>query len=119
MSKASVLLLFVLMACGSIPTKTFEIRAIDTNGTPVKCLIVVDRKWPKPEEAVFTDGEVTIPFRRNRMSVHVQWVRMRDGAPVVPSPDDVGRYHMVGRDLELTDPRVHLFILQENPSFGG
>lgn len=107
-----------MTACGGIPTKSFEVRAIDNQGAPVPCLIVVDREWPRtPEEAVFTDSEVSIAFRKPRINLLVQPARVVEGVMQVPESTEIGMYLQESRDVEITDPRIHLFILNRNPNF--
>lgn len=122
MMRSLILLLAcaALGACGSIPTRTFEIRAMDNSGQPIKCLIVVDRAYPKDSSDVhFTDGDVTVAFRKERMNVLVHPARIVDGQVKVPESTEVGPYFPEGRDIRIDDPRVHLFILNRNPNYGG
>jgi hypothetical protein len=110
-----------LTACGSVPTKVFDVRAINFDGNSVPCLVVVDRDYQAALEAErYSDCEVQIAFTKERMNVKLFPTR-RDsqGKIVPPDPGATGEYHAEMRELQISDPRVHMFILRTNPDYTG
>lgn len=110
----------LLASCGSIPTRDFEIRAVNTEGRKVPCLIVVDGKWPmKGETENFTDSSVTIAFRRPEMRVLVKPARVNAEGKIVKTPGelDPAPYKTSARDVRFTDPKVQLFIVEDDRDF--
>jgi hypothetical protein len=124
----SLPLLAAFAACGSIPTKQFEFRAIDTGDQPRPCMIVVDDDWAGAAEKsqfVNLDGNaplvLTIPFAQAEVEVTVAPVLVESGkvARVPKSRKEATDYSGFKDDvrrLRVTDPRVHLFILVRKSS---
>ena len=117
---ALVLVTALLASCSTtIPTRTFEIRAINDENDAVKCLVVVDRKWPSEGDTpIYTPATVDVVFTRDRMTIAVKAVTVDDegnikSVPTELSPSD---YKLESRDLRLGDPGVHLFILRRDYS---
>ena len=101
-------------ACTSVPVKTFHVEAINTKGEPVKCMIVVEHRWPQPGDAnktYFTPAEVPIEFPKSVVHVQVKEARMVDGKPVKPKSDDRSKYKTRGRDIKMNFPSRLLLIL--------
>lgn len=122
MRKLAVLSFALLTACGSVPSRQFEIRCIDTDEQPVKCLVIVDRKWPLANhDPVYTDGSVAVTFPDDSVNIRVMPVQTgADGRIAkVPEPDDTAPFLTQERDLQATDPRVQLFILRRDPEYIG
>ena len=114
-------LLAGLAACGSIPTKVFDVRAINFDGDQVPCLVEVDRKFKEALDAQrYTDCETKVEFTKERMNLRVYPTR-RDsqGNVVPPDPAIQAEYQAEIREVQLADPRVQLFILRSNPTYTG
>ncbi len=110
-----------LAACGSIPKKTFDISAIDFDGNSVPCLVVVDRDTSEALEAQrYTDCEVVVEFTKPRMNLKLVPATRNSQGNIVP-PDDAAEKPFLEeiREVQLTDPRKHLFILRVNPNYIG
>lgn len=119
----SLPLLAALTACGSIPKKQFEFRAIDTADAPHPCMIVVNDDWAAAAEKnqfVNLEGNtplvLEIPFPTAEVEVTVAPVRVESGKVTrVPKSRkearDYSNFMDDVRRLRLGDPRVHLFIL--------
>lgn len=110
-----------LAACGSIPKKTFDVQAIDFDGNRVPCLVVVDRDFKEAVEAQrYTDCEVTVEFRKPRMNIQVvPATRNASGVIVTPDQGAMRPFYEEMREVQITDPRKHLFILRLNPDYIG
>lgn len=119
----SLSLLAGLCACGSIPTKEFEFRAIDTADAPHPCMIVVNDDWETAatkEQFVNLDGNrplrLTIPFASAEIEVTMAPVRVENGKVTrIPKSRkearDYSNFMDDVRRLRITDPTVHLFVL--------
>lgn len=119
----SLPLLAALTACGSIPEKQFEFRAIDTSDAPHPCMIVVNDDWATAAEKnqfVNLEGNaplvLDIPFPSAEVEVTVAPVRVESGKVTrIPKSRkearDYSNFMDDVRRLRLSDPRVHLFIL--------
>jgi hypothetical protein len=111
-------------ACGSIPTKSFEFDAIDSElQQAVPCLVVIDDDWDDAERKkrfvnVGSDGtlKLSIPFERPVVDVTVAAVGLHpeSGEPLnVPhSRESSHGYHAEPRRLRIDDPTFQLFILR-------
>jgi hypothetical protein len=119
----SLLSLGLTAACGTIPTKEFEFRAIDVADVPRPALIVVNDDWAVAAENnqfVNVDGNsplrLEIAFPSAEVEVTVAPVLVESGKVTrVPKSrkearDYTGLMDDVRR-LRVTDPRVHLFVL--------
>ena len=120
---AFLLLALSTAACATVQTREFEIRAINDDEQPVKCLIIVDRKWPlEGDELTYTDGAIRTTFAAGTIvNIRVKPVATgADGSVArAPGPDDAGPYLSDERDLRRNDPRVQLFILRRDPDYEG
>jgi len=120
----------VLVACGSVPTRTFEFSAMDTHQNPVPALVVVGDDWASAVEHnqlvnVKKSDDVLplkIPFERGEVSVTVVPVKADENGKllVVPrSRQDTSEYVIDvprganPRLLRLTDPTRQMFILMK------
>ena len=106
-----------MTACGSIPQKDFEFRAIDINGSSQTCLVVVNGDFEaaiQNESLIGKDGtescSVTIPFTSNEVEVTI--VPCKIGMDLPRSRAQATDYKSYTRRLRLTDPGTHLFILE-------
>jgi len=119
---APVLLTVLLASCSSVETRTFEVRAVNDKNEPVKCIVVVDRKWPTDAaSAVLTPGAVNVTFTHPRMTIAVKAVTVDENGKIkgVPTEMSKSEYLPQTRDIDLTDPRIHLFILSKDYSYDG
>jgi hypothetical protein len=119
----SLSLLAACAACGSIPKKQFEFRAIDTGDQPRPCMIVVDDDWAGAAEKsqfVNLDGSapltLTLPFTSAEVEITVAPVLVESGKVArVPKSRkearDYSGYMDDVRRLRLRDAPVVLFIL--------
>ncbi len=115
--------LVALAACGSVPTREFEFRAIDTADQPRPCMIVVNDDWQTAAEKaqfVNVDGnqplKMTIPFPTAEVEITVAPVLVDSGkvARIPKSRKEARDYSGFNDDvrrLRLGDTRVHLFVL--------
>jgi hypothetical protein len=111
----------LVTSCGSTPTKTFDVKAINFDGNSVPCLVVVDRDFKEAIEAKrYTDCEVKLEFEKERVNLKLYPTRYdAQGKVVPPDPAATGAYYAEMRELQLTDPRQHLFVLRTNPDYVG
>jgi len=119
----SLSLLAGLCACGSIPTRQFEFRALDTADAPHPCMIVVNDDWEtaaQKEQFVNLDGNrplrLSIPFSSAEIEVTMAPVRVENGKVTrIPKSRkearDYSNFMDDVRRLRFTDPTVHLFVL--------
>ena len=116
--RPSVFLLSIILLASCSSVREFEIRVIDKDQQPVKCLIVVDRQWPRSDEdPLYSDNVIDVEFEREIISVRVWPVQLdEDSREIlkVPEEGDPAPYFTKHRDLRLGDPRVQLFILSED-----
>ncbi|MCC6785187.1 MAG: hypothetical protein IT457_20220 [Planctomycetes bacterium] len=105
-----------LAACGSIPTKTFHIEAINFEGEDVPCLVEVDDKFDDARTAArYTPCDVTVAFTKDQMTVRVYPTRRDEQGQVIPpEPNARGKYYEQSRLLQMIDPTKHVFVLREN-----
>lgn len=109
--------LLVLCACGSIPSKEFEVRAINVEGKPVPCLVVVDGKWPlEGATPSYTDCRVKVDFPRTNIRLLVKPAMVNDAGQVqgVPRHNDPADYKSDSREVQFGDPELQLFILEKD-----
>lgn len=109
--------LLALCSCGAIPTREFEVRAIDVDGKSIPCLVVVDGKWPiEGTKPSFTDCRVTVEFPRTNIRVLVKPALVNsEGTPQgVPRHNDAADYKTSSREVQLGDPELQLFILERD-----
>lgn len=113
-------------ACGSVPTRTFQIDAIDVDEKPVPCLVVIGDDWSGAAEhnqLVNVAGDdtlaLTVAFARPEVDIIVAAVPV-DPATGKPrkfpksrteSTDATG-FLADARRIRLTDPERNLFILR-------
>lgn len=116
----ALLLLAGLAACGSVPTRTFEFRAIDTDERPLSCLLVVGDGWDDAaEKQQIMKGadalQVIVAFDKPTVDVTIMQVALdSDGKMVAPprSRSSPSEYRSEIRSLGLKDPTKQLFILE-------
>ncbi|MBL8724202.1 MAG: hypothetical protein JNK49_09155 [Planctomycetes bacterium] len=112
-------------ACSGVPTRTFQIDAIDVEDQPVPCIVVVDGDWAQAAErgqVVNIDGKrplaVTVAFPRPEANIIVAAVPVdAAGKPEkLPKSREESRalteFLSDYRDVRLTDPDRTLFILR-------
>lgn len=114
--------LLLLVACGGIPRRTFEIQTIDPNERPLACLVVVNQDW----EAAQRDMLVTNFGGKESVRVDVSFQRPEVDITVVPvaidptkgeiaswpkTRADAFEHQSEARFVRANDPPVQLFIL--------
>lgn len=112
-------------ACAGVPTRTFQIDAVDVEDQPVPCLVVVDGNWAQAAEKgqlVNVDGKrplaVTVAFPRPEANIVVAAVPLdAQGKPEkLPKSREESKalteFLSDYRDVRLTDPERTLFILR-------
>ncbi|MBX3464526.1 MAG: hypothetical protein KF830_15260 [Planctomycetes bacterium] len=113
-------------ACGSIPTRTLEIRAIDADERPVPCIVVVGgQEWSaaaKNQQFVHLKGDeplrLPVAFERSEVDIIVAAVPVDGQGQVrqVPRsrPESTDMTGMLAdfRRVRVTDPERMLFILR-------
>lgn len=119
--------LCLLASCSSVPTRTFQILAMDTNKAPVPCMVIIGDDWqgagPK-NQFVNIDSErlaLTVPFDRPEVLITVAGIKLdANKKPLEPLPttridatEKSGGYIPDQVKLRLTDPETTLFILQK------
>lgn len=117
----------LLTACAGVPTRTFQIDAVDVEDQPVACLIVVDGDWTtaiEQNQIVNLDGKDVLPVT---VEFHNPIV-MLTAAPV-PIDRNTGKPSKLPRsrdeskaltdylcdvrdDLRITDPDRVMFIVR-------
>jgi len=113
--------LSALAACGSVPSKNFDVRAINFDGDQVPCLVEVDRNFKEAIEAKrYTDCDVKVEFTKERMNLRVYPTRRDSQGQIVP-PDAAAQAEYLSeiREVQQTDPRTQLFILRPNKNYTG
>lgn len=126
MSRSLALTAFAaLAACGSIPTRTFTVDAIDTGEKPVPCLVVVGPDWAgaaEKKQLVNVGGDDTlrieVQFEKPEVDIFVAALPLdaATGEPrVIPKSrtesTDLTGYIAGTRTLRVDDPDTILFIL--------
>lgn len=108
-------------SCGSTPEKSFDVRAINFDGNSVPCLVVLDRDFKEALAAKrYTDCDMTLKFEKERVNVKLFPTRFdAQGKVVPPDPAAQSAYYPEMRELMLSDPHQHLFILRTNPDYVG
>ena len=114
----------LLTSCGSIPTKTFRVDAIDSGEEPVPCVVVIDQDWTGARERkqfVNVNSEaydIALQFQRAEVEVTVaQVVVDPDTGKVTWCPtratdsDPAATNKSSSRRVRMTDPAMQLFIL--------
>lgn len=111
-----------LVACGGVPRRTFEIRAMDAEERPVPCLVIVDERW----DSAAGQKKIT-PVDGGALRVEVEFPRSEVGITLVPVQIDVDTKEVVNmptnmneaydhqaeaRFLRVDDPTRQLFILE-------
>ena len=119
--------LSLLAACGSIPTRTLEIRAIDNDERPVPCLVVIGgQDWTtaaQNQQFVHVGKsaeplQLQVAFERPEVDVIVAAVPVDDDGTVRQTPrtrpESTELTGMLGdhRTVRLTDPPKLLFVLR-------
>ncbi len=124
LTAAAGLLLFA--ACGSIPTRTLEIRAIDNDERPVPCIVVIGgQDWTTAAQnqqfAHLKGGEplrLQVAFERPEVEIIVAAVPVDEQGNVRQTPrsrpEATELTGMLGdnRAVRLTDPARLLFVLR-------
>jgi hypothetical protein len=111
----------LVTSCGSIPTKTFDVKAINFDGNSVPCLVVIDRDFKEALASKrYTDCDLPLSFEKERVNVKLYPTRYdAQGKVVPPDPAATSAYFAEMRELQVNDPKQHLFILRTNPDFVG
>jgi hypothetical protein len=117
--------LLTAVACNSIPTQSFDFKAIDAEEKAKACLIVVNDDWGtaiEKEQFVNVDGRdtlnLTLPFEATEVEVMAVPLTLNDQGKVAYMPrnrTDAMRNSNFADDtrrLRLRDPRIQLFILR-------
>jgi hypothetical protein len=113
----------LLVACGSIPTRTFQFDAIDVEEKPLPCVVVVNDKWEDAARAqhFVNVGKgktlaLTLTFDHPEVEVTVAPVALNPDTGVVEhvprDRTDKSDYIAEPRTLTMDDPKKQLFILQ-------
>jgi len=118
--------LLLLTACSGVPTRTFQIDAIDVEDQPVPCLVVVDGDWT----AAIERNQVVNIGSTESLPLKVEFHRPEVNIMVAPVPIDPTTGELVrlpksreesramteflsgDRDVMLTDQQRTLFILR-------
>ncbi|MBL9076618.1 MAG: hypothetical protein JNL08_03890 [Planctomycetes bacterium] len=119
--------LSLLAACGSIPTRTLEIRVVDTNEQPVPSLVVIaGQDWnaaAQNKQFVHLNHSseplrLPVAFERPEVNLVVAAVPVDDAGAVRQTPrtrpESTELTGLLGSDrpVRLTDPPRLLFVLQ-------
>ncbi len=118
--------LLLLTACGSIPVRTLEIRAMDSDERPVPCIVVIGgQDWTQAAQQnqfVHLKGSeplrLPVAFERSAVDIIVAAVPVDDQGNVrqVPKtrPESTELTGMLGdnRTVQLKDPGNLLFVLR-------
>lgn len=118
--------LSLFAACGSIPMRTLEIRAIDTDERPVPCIVVIGgQDWntaAQNKQFVHLKGSepllLPVAFERPEVDIIVAAVPVDDQGNLRQTPksrpESTEMTGMLGdnRTVRLTDPSRLLFILR-------
>lgn len=124
---AQLAALCLLASCSSVPTRTFQILAMDTDKAPVPSMVIIGDDWqgagPK-NQFVNIDSErlaLTVAFDRPEVLITVAAIKLdANKKPVEPLPStradasDKSGYIPDQVKLRLTDPETTLFILQKH-----
>lgn len=122
----SVLALAMLTACSGVPTRTFQIDAIDVDEKPVACLVVVGDDWAgaaQKKQLVNVGGDntlsLTVEFTRPEMDITVAAVPLdANGQPRAMPKSRAESTELTSfladvRRLWADDPERPLFILRK------
>lgn len=118
--------LSLFAACGSIPTRTLEIRAIDNDERPVPCIVVIGgQDWTTAAQnkqfVHLKGGEpllLPVAFERPEVDIIVAAVPVDEQGNLRQTPksrpESTEMTGMLGdnRTVRLTDPSRLLFILR-------
>jgi hypothetical protein len=121
-----LLLTALLASCAGVPTRTFQIDAIDVDESPVPCIVVVGDDWAGAAEHnqyVNLGGDNTltlkVPFDRPEVDIVVAAVPVdaATGKPRIQPKSRTESTDATGfladyRRVRLTDPERNLFILR-------
>jgi hypothetical protein len=118
--------LLLFAACGSIPTRTLEIRAIDNDERPVPCIVVISgQDWGTAAQnkqfVHLKSGEplrLPVAFERPEVDIIVAPVpvdaegNVRQTPRSRPEATELTGMMAADRSVRLNDPARLLFILQ-------
>lgn len=106
------------VSCGAPPTKSFEVKTINTGQEPVPCVVFVDnRLHPNADNPVLTPARIELDFdASNRYKVTVKPCEVDQEGQPVPNSWNLGdvRYLPSERYVEKRDPMIQLFPLERN-----
>jgi hypothetical protein len=110
----------LLAACGSVPKRTFKIRAVDTEEKPLTCLVVVEDDWRGAAEHNRVAGNrgplaLDIVFEKPTVEITVMQVAVDDSGKLVAPPtsrSSDSEYRTEVRLIGQNDPPDQLFILE-------
>lgn len=118
--------LALLTACSGVPTRTFQIDAIDVDERAVPCLVVIGDDWAgaaQKQQLVNVGSDdtlgLTVEFVRPEMDVIVVAVPLDPAGKVRAMPksrtESTELTDFIGdvRRLRATDPARNLFILRK------
>ncbi|MCC7062789.1 MAG: hypothetical protein IT456_08305 [Planctomycetes bacterium] len=122
----SLLLTALLVSCAGVPTRTFQIDAIDVDESPVPCIVVLGDDWAGAAENnqyVNVGGDnslaLKVPFDRPEVDIVVAAVPVdpATGKPRIQPKSRTESSDATGfladfRRVRLTDPERNLFILR-------
>lgn len=117
----------LLAACGSVPTRTFQIEAIDVDERPVPCIVVVGDDWAGAAERnqyvnVGSDDTLALKLAFDRAEVDIIVaavpVDTATGKPRMSPKSRTESTEATGfladvRRIRFTDPERNLFILRK------
>jgi hypothetical protein len=122
----AVLVLAALTACSGVPTRTFQIDAIDVDERAVPCLVVIGDDWAgaaQKQQLVNVGSDntlnLTVEFTRPEMDVIVVAVPLDPSGKVRAMPksrtESTELTDFLGdvRRLRAKDPERSLFILRK------
>jgi hypothetical protein len=112
--------LTALAACGSVPKRTFHIRAIDTDEKPLTCLVIVEDDWQVAAEKHRVAGSkgplaLDLVFDRPTIEITVMQVAVDDSGKMLSPPtsrSSDSEYRTEVRTIGQNDPPDQLFILE-------
>ncbi|MEO6593542.1 MAG: hypothetical protein ABIP94_02175, partial [Planctomycetota bacterium] len=116
----------LLASCGSVPTRTFKVRAINIDQQPVPCIVVIGDDWSgAADKRQFLNADTTtlnLPVQFKFPAVTLTAAAMEFDAEGKPLNNlstrsaaiEVSDYLTdVREEVRFTDPEVILFVLRK------